>query len=138
VIYLDANVFVYAALNRKALGERSRSIIGEVQKEKIMAVTSALSFDELVWAVRKQRGESDGISAGEIFLNMPRLEIMDVRLDLLSSALNLLKKYHLNPRDAIHAASALNANVEYIVSEDPDFDSLSSIIKRKPILQTLR
>jgi predicted nucleic acid-binding protein len=88
VIYLDANVFVYAALNRKALGERSRSIIGEVQTGKIMAVTSALSFDELVWAFRKQRGESDGISAGEIFLNMPRLEIMDVRQDLLSYALS--------------------------------------------------
>jgi predicted nucleic acid-binding protein len=136
VIYLDANVFVYAALNRKALGERSRSIIGGVQTGKIIAVTSALSFDELVWAVRKQRGESDGISAGEIFLNMQSLEIMEVRQDLLSSALSLVKKYHLNPRDAIHAASALNAKVEYIVSEDPDFDSLALVIKRKSILQT--
>ncbi|MDA4130265.1 MAG: type II toxin-antitoxin system VapC family toxin [Thaumarchaeota archaeon] len=136
MIYLDANVFVYSALNRKALGEKSRSIIRHVQAGRIKAVTSALSFDELVWAVKKQRGESDGIIAGEIFLNMPGLQILEVRLDILNSALSLLKKYHLNPRDSIHAASGLNANVEFIVSEDPDFDALASVIKRKSILRT--
>jgi len=88
----------------------------------------------LVWAVKKQRGETAGTTAGEVFLNMPGLTILDIKQDTLNSALNLLKKYHLNPRDSIHAASALNAKAEYIVSEDPDFDTITEI-KRKPILQ---
>ena len=135
MIYLDANVFVYSSLNRKALGDKSRLIVSEVQRGKMFAATSALSFDELVWAVKRQRNESDGAAAGEVLLNMPGLTILDIKLDTLSSALGLLKMYHLNPRDSIHAASALIAKAEYIVSEDPDFDVLTTEIKRRPIMQ---
>lgn len=135
MIYLDANVFVYSALNRKVLGEKSRSIIREVQQGKISAASSALSFDELVWAVKKQRGETEAIEAGQIILNTPGLAILDVNQDILNSALGLLKRYHFNPRDSIHAASAIHAGAEFIVSEDPDFDTLMEI-RRKSILQT--
>jgi uncharacterized protein len=134
LIYLDANVFVYAALNRKTIGDKARSIIREVQRGKFVAVTSALSFDELVWAVKKQRGETEGALAGEVFLGMPRLTILDVKQELLSSALQLVRAYHLHPRDSIHAASALSTGADYIVSEDRDYDALEAEIRRKPIL----
>ena len=114
--------------------DKSRSIIRGVQNGKILAATSVLSFEELIWAVKKLRGEREGVTAGEVFLNMAGLAILDLKQDTLNSALSLLKKYHLNPRDSIHAASALNANAEYLVTEDPDFDALAEI-ERKPILQ---
>jgi predicted nucleic acid-binding protein len=133
LIYLDANTFIYASLNQKALGEKSRSILSEVQEGKISAASSALSFDEIIWAVKKQRGESDGIAAGQAMINMSGLNLLDVNSVVLSSAIALIKKYHLNPRDSIHAASAIDARAEFIVSEDPDFDGLAEI-KRKPIL----
>ncbi|HXQ91912.1 MAG TPA: type II toxin-antitoxin system VapC family toxin [Nitrososphaerales archaeon] len=136
MIYLDANVFIYSSLNRKALGDKSRSIIKDIQNGKMLAATSALSFDELVWAVKKHRSDPEGVIAGEVFLNIPGLTILDVKQDMLNFALKLIKKYHINPRDSIHAASALDAKAEYIVSEDRDFDLLTEI-KRKPILQVL-
>lgn len=131
---MDANVFIYSSLNRKALGDKSRSIIRDVQTGKMSALTSALTFDELIWAVKKERGEGAGLRAGEVFLSIEGLVISDVKQDTLNSALALLREYHLNPRDSIHAASALNSKAEYLVSEDSDFDSIGEI-KRKSILQ---
>ena len=133
LIYLDANTFIYASLNRKDLGEKSRSILSEVQGGKIAASSSALSFDELVWSVKKQRGETEGIVAGQAMLNMSGLTILDVNRIILGSAGSLMKRYHLNPRDSIHAASAIGSGAEFIVSEDPDFDALLEI-RRKSIL----
>jgi uncharacterized protein len=130
--YLDANVFIYSSLNRKLIGERSRSIIRDVQEGKISAGTSALSFDELVWAVKKERGETEAIVAGQTILNTPNLAILEINQGILNSALSLIKRYHMNPRDSIHAASAIDAGAELIVSEDPDFDALTEI-KRKAI-----
>lgn len=133
LIYLDANTFVYASLNRGSLGEKSRSILGEVQGGKVSAASSALSFDEVVWAVKKQRGEPDGVAAGQAMLNIVGLSILSVNQVVLSSAIDLMKKYHLSPRDSIHVASAIGAGAEFIVSEDADFDALTEI-RRKSIL----
>lgn len=99
----------------------------------MFAASSALSFDEVVWAVRKQRGETESINAGQAFLNISGLKILDVDHVVLTSSIGLMKRYHMNPRDSIHAASAIGVSAEIIVSEDPDFDSLSEI-KRMPIL----
>jgi uncharacterized protein len=118
----------------KLLRDKSRSMIRDLQNGKILAATSVLSFDELILAVKKLRGEGEGVTAGEVFLNISGLAILDLKQDTLNSSLSLLKKYHLNPRDSIHAASALNAKAEYLVTEDPDFDALAEI-ERKPILQ---
>lgn len=127
-------MFIYASLNRKDVGNKSRSIIRDIESRKMLTATSTLSFDELVWVVKKERSDNEGSMAGEIFLNIRELEILDLRQETLNSALALIRKYHLNPGDSIHLAAALSAKVDYLVSEDQDFDSVSEI-KRKPILR---
>ena len=131
MIYLDANVFVLAALNQDAAGNRARSILRDVQAGKQEASSSALTFDELVWAVKKHRGLDDAILSGEVFLNMPRLELVETNSNLLTLALNLLKKYQLDPRDSIHAASALSKSAEVLISTDSHFDRVKEIRRRE-------
>lgn len=130
MLYLDSNVFVYAALNRDEVGKRARSLLGAVQLGRLPAASSALAFDEIVWAVKKHRSPEDAATAGEAFLKMPGLELLSVDGDLLPSALKLIRRYQLDPRDAIHAASALRARAEAIVSSDPHFDRLEEIGRR--------
>jgi len=130
MLYLDANVFVYATLNQEDIGERARLILKEVQEGKISAATSALTFDELVWAVRKYRNLEDAVSAGQAFLNMPSLELLDVKRDVLSLALGLMTRYRLEPRDSIHLASALLENARVIVSTDKHFDKVKEVKRR--------
>ena len=130
MFYLDANVFVYAALNREDIGDRARSLLREVQQGKLAASSSALTFDELVWAVKRHRSLKDAITAGEAFLNMPSLQLVGVNGDLLSAALELIRRYQLDPRDSIHAASALLENAEIIVSTDEHFDKVKEARRR--------
>ena len=52
MIYIDASLFVFAALNTENVGDEARSLLRDVQTGKLEANSSALTFDELVWAVR--------------------------------------------------------------------------------------
>jgi hypothetical protein len=132
MLYLDSNVFLYAILNDEELGERARNLLREVQSGRENASSSALTFDEIVWVVKKYRTLKDAIRAGEAFLNFPNLKLVTVNGDLLALALNLIKKYGLRPRDSIHAASAIANKTEVIVSTDEDFDKVKEL-SRKPL-----
>ena len=103
-----------------------------MQLGKVDAASSALTFDELTWVVKKHRNLEDSLMAGEAFLNMPRLKLVTVDADLLASALRVMREYQLDPRDSIHAASALSEGADTIISEDKHFGRLNEI-RRKGI-----
>jgi predicted nucleic acid-binding protein len=63
------------------------------------------------------------------FLN---LQFIKVDEHILSQAQGLINKYNLNPRDAIHVASAINQKIEIIISDDQDLDTIKEI-KRVPL-----
>jgi len=132
MLYIDSNVFIYAALNTEEIGEKARALLLKVQQGEEQASSSALTFDELVWAVKKYRTVEDAINAGEVFLNFPNLRLTLVNGELLASALNLIRKYRLDPRDSIHAATAILERAEAIVSTDTHFDKIKEI-RRKPL-----
>lgn len=132
MLYIDSNIFIYATLNTEDEGNRARTLLRKIQNGTEPAATSALTFDELVWTVKKHRNIEDAISAGEAFLNFPNLTLIPVNGELLSSALNLIKKYNLDPRDAIHAATAITEKAKAMVSTDTHFDRIKEL-KRKPL-----
>ena len=47
VLYLDANVFIFAALSTKDYGDKAESLLDKVQRGEENAKTSALTFDEV-------------------------------------------------------------------------------------------
>lgn len=122
MIYLDANVFVFAALNTERVGDGARTLLRRVQDGKLDACSSVLTFDELVWAVKGNRSVDDAIAAGEAFVDMPRLRPVSADPDLIAQSLALMKEYQLDPRDSIHLASALREKAEVIISTDRHFD----------------
>ena len=132
MLYLDSNVFLYATLNREEIGNRARNLLKQVQQGKKQACSSALTFDEIVWVVKKYRTQQDAIIAGEAFLNFPNVKLISVTEDLLSFALDLIKKHSLDPRDSIHAASAILNKTEALVSTDEHFDKIREL-NRKPL-----
>jgi len=132
MIYLDSNVFLNAVLNVEEEGEKARSIIQKLQKGEMVAATSALSFDEVFWVVKKHRDYDMALKAVKAFLEIPNLVFLDVNDEILWSAYDLAKRYRLNPRDVIHLACALDHGIYTIVSEDKDFDKVKEI-KRKSL-----
>jgi predicted nucleic acid-binding protein len=132
LLYLDSGVFIYAALNRQSLGNRARQLLQKVDDGSEDAASCALTFDELVWVVSKYRSREDALAAGDAFLALRNLAIFRVDQDLLFSASTLMRRYPLDPRAAIHAASAIIQRCSAMVSPDAHFDTLKEI-RRKSI-----
>ncbi|MBI2545861.1 PIN domain-containing protein [Candidatus Woesearchaeota archaeon] len=128
--YFDSNVFITAALDG-SFSEKARELL---QKTRIgtfgKVVTSSLTCDEVFWGVKKLRGESHAIAVTEAMLLTPNLEVAPVDRNIVWLGLNLIKEYHLDPRDALHAACALENKASIIVSEDTDFNKIKEL-KRK-------
>jgi predicted nucleic acid-binding protein len=129
VLYLDANVFIYAAINTEELGEKSAALLKKIQLGKEKAETSALTYDEVFWAVKKHDLKL-AFEACEALLNFPNLEIIPADRELASSALQLIRECHLDTRDALHAATALREKADYVVSTDPHFDRVKQLKRR--------
>jgi predicted nucleic acid-binding protein len=129
MLYLDSNVFVYAAINTKTLGENARELLQKIQQGEMQAETSALTFDEVFWAVKKYDLDA-AFEACQALLNFPNLYIVPVDRELVVFALQLIKEHHLAPRDAIHAATAIAGKADALVSTDAHFDEILELKRR--------
>ena len=129
MIYLDSNVFIFATVNTKEPGEKARLLLQRIQQGEEKAETSALTFDEVFWAVKKLDFEA-AIEACQALLNFPNLEIVSADREIAVSALQIIKQYHLSPRDAIHAATAIAGKAEAVVSTDAHFDRIKELRRK--------
>ena len=57
MLYLDANVFIYAAINTQEIGEKARTLLQKIQQGDQQGATSALTFDEVFWSIKKRKPE---------------------------------------------------------------------------------
>jgi predicted nucleic acid-binding protein len=133
MVYLDSNVFVYAVTHDPSQNKKAReavSILTTVEESRVRGVTSFLTWDELSWVVRKLEGREAGIRAGAALLKMQNLILLSVNLTVMLKAQELLERYSLRPRDAIHVSTALIAGEREIVSEDADLDVVREISRR--------
>jgi len=133
--YIDANVFILPAIYDDGRDEKAKSarrILEKIADSDMNAATSLLSWDEIVWVVRRTMKSDVAIKEGEKFLEFPNLEMLDVKKNVIQKAQELSKKYGLKPRDAIHVATAIENGIKEIISDDSDLDVIKEI-KRIPI-----
>ena len=72
MIYLDTNIFIYAALDKGEKANSCKKILEEVALKKIIAFTSVLTWDEVVYSLKK---DNDGFlfakkSTGEVHVSL--------------------------------------------------------------------
>ncbi len=131
MLYLDANIFIFAAINTEDLGMKARALLRKIQLGEEKAKTSALTFDEVFWVISKHNLEV-AFETCEALLNFPNIEIVPADRELAASAMRIMKEYGLRPRDALHAATAIAEKADCIVSTDADFDTVKGM-KRRPL-----
>ncbi|MDI6883714.1 MAG: type II toxin-antitoxin system VapC family toxin [Hadesarchaea archaeon] len=130
--YVDSNVFIYAAVyDEKGRGGAAKKILSRMAKGEIGACTSSLTWDELVWVVRRIEGWDAAYEEGAKFLQLPNLKILSVD-GVVDLAQKLIENYDIGPRDAIHAACALKNGVREIISDDRGLDRIKEV-KRIPL-----
>ncbi len=129
--YLDTNVFIYPILYEDRKSKACGEILFKLIKNQFSGFTSFLTWDEFIYTLKKKKGSKIAIKEGEKFLRMPNLVFFKVDENTIFLAQKIMEKYNINPRDAIHAASALTHNIKKIISDDPDFDKIKEIKRIK-------
>ncbi|MDI6826384.1 MAG: type II toxin-antitoxin system VapC family toxin [Candidatus Aenigmarchaeota archaeon] len=127
MLYLDANVFIFAQISPEKEGISARLILKAMEEGKFKAITNILAVDEVVWKIKKEIDYPLAIKVGKAMFELPNLEIVEVTPETLKEAFNFMEKYELMLRDSIHVSSMLENNVSTIVTEDPNFKRVKEI-----------
>jgi uncharacterized protein len=133
MIYLDSNVFLYSvSLDPKVnkLTASSRAVIRAMTRGELEAATSALTWDEVFWVLKKKLGREIAADEGKKFLGLANLQILKVSEITIRKAQEIAERCGIDPRDAIHAATCIENGIGEIVSDDPDFDRVGRQLKR--------
>ncbi len=125
--YLDLNPVIYAILDGTGVGDWARGVMECVQNGVLPACTSFLTFDEVFYKVKKVKGTGIAVKNLEAFLAIPNMRFIDVNGTVIWRALELIRKYNIIPRDAIHAATAFVVGAETIFSQDNNFDGIKGL-----------
>ncbi|MEK6850201.1 MAG: type II toxin-antitoxin system VapC family toxin [Nanoarchaeota archaeon] len=131
MIYLDANIFLYPHSGEGPKAKACIAILKNLSENKINAFTSSLTWDEINYALRKILGKEKAIEQSRIFLETPNLVFLKVDEETINVAQDIIEKYAINPRDAIHAATAIINKAEGIVTDDSDFDKIKELKRVK-------
>ena len=135
LLYVDSNVFLYPTIYRLETIEEakeSKKFLLKISEGSVEACTATITWDEIVWVIRRIFGLKPSIELGRKFLEFPNLKLLNVKRSTVLRAQELMEKYEIKPRDAIHAATALENDIEIIVSYDKDFDKLEEIKRLDP------
>jgi len=125
--YIDSNVFLNPILYSDKKAEAYKKTLNNIINNDFYAVTSVLTWDEVVFILGKKIGKDLAVKEGKKFLTFPNLFFVSVNVDIILKAQKILEKYNLKPRDAIHIATALSQGCNEIVSDDADFDKVKEI-----------
>jgi hypothetical protein len=131
--YIDSNVFIYSVTEPESdKGIAAKNTLIKVAKGETGGITSVLTWDEVVWIIKKAFNMELAILEGRRFLEFPNVKIVTVDANILYSAQKLMEAYKIAPRDSIHAATAITRNVTEFISDDSDLDIVKEL-KRIPL-----
>jgi predicted nucleic acid-binding protein len=131
--YVDSMLFVYAVTEQGPRSIHAQNLLEKIQEGDLPAVTSALTFDEVFYKVKQVGGHDNAVKSGEAFLELPNLRFIPVDGAILWKTRILLDEHTVNPRDAIHAACALDRGVYTVISEDDDFETFPELEREWPL-----
>jgi len=132
--YIDSNVFIYSVVadeRTEAKAALAKKILIKIAEGDLKAATSSLTWDELVWTIRKIQGKDFAESEGRKFLKFPNLQILDVGKSTIDDSQAIMENCSARPRDSIHAACALENGIKEIISDDSEFDKIKNIKRIK-------
>jgi hypothetical protein len=130
MVYVDSNVFIYPVIYDDRVMKKAKTakaILLKIAKGEVEASTATVTWDELVWVVRKTLGAKVAAREGRKFLEFPNLNVLSVDEKTVAEAQRITEKYGLRPRDAIHIGCAVENKIGEILSDDPDFDVVKEV-----------
>ncbi len=125
-MYIDSNIFIFAAIDHGKSGQNCREIIRLINEQKITCAASFLVIDEVMWILKKKVGKDDAIKITKAMLSMP-IKWIGLDKSVIIRMVEIYELTQLDPRDAIHFSSMKESGLSAIVSEDKDFDNVEGL-----------
>jgi len=131
-VFLDTNVFIYAAGGDGLLKQPCIELLRRVASGEVDAVTSAEVIQEIHHVFRRRGRLADGVALGRDVARLFPGLLPITRQDVLRSGEILIARPQLSPHDALHAATALNNGVTRIVLVDADVGYVDGLQRLDP------
>ncbi|MBI1878571.1 MAG: type II toxin-antitoxin system VapC family toxin [Chloroflexi bacterium] len=134
-IFLDVNVFMYAAGAPHPYKDIYVSILEDVENGVLTAATNSEVLQELLYRYSHIKLADKGIQLCRAVMQYP-LAILPVTEADVRLAVDLFEAHRVNglkPRDAIHAATMHNNHISQVISADRDFEHLDFVTRIEPL-----
>ena len=123
---IDTVAFIYFLEHHPQYFPTARSLFTKIERGEIKAVISTLVFAELLIPAYKTDDSKLAEKIQRTLSNFPNLEIVPVSANIATTAAQLRSEHNLRTPDAIHAATAFAKKTNGIITNDKDFQRLSS------------
>lgn len=125
-VYLDTSPIIYSVEKHADYWQLLSPFWQSLKANEFEVFTSELTLLETLVQPIKQNNQTL-ISAYEALLTTTDIHLLPISLSILRESANLRANQNLKTPDAIHAASALSATCDYLVTNDDGFKRLSNI-----------
>ncbi|MFQ6050065.1 MAG: type II toxin-antitoxin system VapC family toxin [Candidatus Hydrothermarchaeota archaeon] len=130
--FIDSNIFVYAAQAHPEFGQKCRKIIEDVEKDKLLGVTTSLNISEVVEAIDRVAGRNKSFATLELLLALP-IHIEPVYKEHLIMAKEYFNQYKINYFDCVYLAVMEEKFIKTIITNDAHFQEVDKINVIKPL-----
>ncbi|MCD6467611.1 MAG: PIN domain-containing protein [Methanomicrobia archaeon] len=155
-IFVDANIFIYNAVDHEKYGQSSTDFLLRIEKEEIKAFTDSLVLDEVFFKIliaeASKYTETKNIkdlrkiirSSKAVYnpvkeyrdyiseLSLSGLKILSVDSKIALDSIDIAEKYNLLTADAIHVTTCRFYNIKNIATKDKDFGRVDFLKVWKP------
>ncbi len=120
MIFIDTSIFMYAAGKEHPNKEPSIKLLQLVALGEIEAVINAEVLQEIFHRYTMIKMKKKGIQLAKNIISLvPRIYSIEIS-DALK-AMDILERYNITSRDAIHIAFMLNRNIKEVCTYDRHF-----------------
>lgn len=130
-MFIDANIFVHASVDKGKCGERARGFIKRIEKGEQVSATSVLVLDEVFWVVKDIKSEDYALSVWSRIMRISNLRFLEITKGVGEKAPEFIK-LGLSSRDAIHLATMKEHGFDTILTYDKHFDKVKIINRQEP------
>jgi predicted nucleic acid-binding protein len=131
-IFLDTNVFLYAAGGGHELREPCRRLLHRVGEGEVVATTSSEVVQEVLYVVARRGRTQEALALARAILDLFP-DLLAVGRPEMTLACDLLERYTGLPvRDAVHTATMLTHDIGELRSADTHFDQVREIRRLSP------
>ena len=131
--YWDSNCFLAWLQNEEDRADKCQNVLDLAERGDIEIVTSALTIAEVLRLRPKDALPSERRSSVEALFNRPSIRTMMLTRPLAEAARDLVWDNGIDPKDAIHVASALAAKVDVLNTFDGDLIGKSGDVGSPPL-----